>query len=182
MTKTIPLSQGKVALVDDQDFEWLSQWKWTALKSRTTWYAIRHDYSAEPPSFLYMHRVIMRPLPHLAVTHVNDNGLDNQRSNLQVLTRQEHRSYHNRVRWQERRKRLRWFGGQLRLIRLARGLTQEELGQLAGINHATISQLEHRGGTPQDKTMQKLKAALEWPDDADVAFMILMGEAIRESG
>jgi hypothetical protein len=30
MTKEIELTQGKVALVDDEDFEWLSQWKWQA--------------------------------------------------------------------------------------------------------------------------------------------------------
>jgi len=27
--KEIQLSQGKVALVDDCDFEWLNQWKWS---------------------------------------------------------------------------------------------------------------------------------------------------------
>ncbi|HUW12761.1 MAG TPA: helix-turn-helix transcriptional regulator [Anaerolineae bacterium] len=180
MTKTIPLSQGKVALVSDEDHEWLNQWKWSALEGRTTWYAVRHDYSIDPPDFLYMHRVIVRPLPSLTVNHLNDDGLDNQRGNLQVLTIREHRSRHNRARWQERGKRLRWFGGQLKLIRLARDLTQEELGQMAGISHATISQLERNGYVPRDKTMQKLKQALRWPRDADVAFEILMGETGAE--
>lgn len=30
MIKTIALTKGKVALVDDDDYDWINQWKWNA--------------------------------------------------------------------------------------------------------------------------------------------------------
>lgn len=39
--KTIQLTKGYEALVDDEDYDWLSQWKWTARPSRSTVYAYR---------------------------------------------------------------------------------------------------------------------------------------------
>lgn len=57
MTRTIVLSQGKVALVDDQDFEWLSEWKWTYRASKHTGYASRNVYQdGQYVEHLYMHR------------------------------------------------------------------------------------------------------------------------------
>ena len=37
--KSIQLTQGKVALVDDADYEYLNQWKWHTLNGRSTDYA-----------------------------------------------------------------------------------------------------------------------------------------------
>ncbi|MFH1744454.1 MAG: hypothetical protein ABIH23_36080 [bacterium] len=41
--KEISLTQGRVALVDDEDFEQVSQWKWCAMKGRWRYYAVRAD-------------------------------------------------------------------------------------------------------------------------------------------
>ena len=45
--KEIKLSQGKVTLVDDEDFEYLNQWKWCAMKGNSTFYVIRHTISID---------------------------------------------------------------------------------------------------------------------------------------
>jgi hypothetical protein len=47
--KEIQLTQGKVALVDDDDFDYLSQWKWYAHKpsTRDIYYAVRNRRKIE---------------------------------------------------------------------------------------------------------------------------------------
>jgi len=59
MAKEIPLSQGRVAIVDDDDYAWISQWKWYANKSRNKWYAIRNNPSGDGPAHIRMHRLIL---------------------------------------------------------------------------------------------------------------------------
>jgi len=39
--KLIPLTKGKFAMVDDEDYDFLMQWKWCAAKNRNTFYARR---------------------------------------------------------------------------------------------------------------------------------------------
>jgi hypothetical protein len=89
--KEIPLTQGKVAIVDDCDFEWLNQWNWCAAKDpRKTgdvWYAIRHGPSTETPRrTIRMHREIAARAGLPQVDHSDGNGLHNWRSNLRPCT------------------------------------------------------------------------------------------------
>lgn len=81
--KEIPLSRGKVALVDDDDYEWLNQWKWCYLAKG---YAIRAEGNGAQRRYIYMHRLILNPSPGLTVDHINRNRLDNRRENLRVAT------------------------------------------------------------------------------------------------
>jgi hypothetical protein len=87
MSKTIELTQGKFAIVDDEDFEWLNQWKWCAHFEKTHWYAIR---SIRPknskPEQVRMHRIIINTPKDLLVDHINHNSLDNRKENLRVCT------------------------------------------------------------------------------------------------
>ena len=87
--KTIPLSQGKCALVDDADYDWLMQWKWYAHKAPRTFYAVRNTQQNEGRRrMVYMHREIMGLIQGdvTQVDHKSRQGLDNQRSNLRQCT------------------------------------------------------------------------------------------------
>lgn len=81
--KKIFLSQGKFALVDNRDFNWLNQWRWHYL---SVGYAARRVYPGR--KYIYMHRLIMGESDHdREIDHINRNGLDNRRSNLRVVNR-----------------------------------------------------------------------------------------------
>lgn len=81
--KTIPITRGLVALVDDGDYEWLNQWKWCALKAR---YAYRRAGPRTAYKVLLMHREIVGAQSGQYVDHINRNPLDNQRVNLRLAT------------------------------------------------------------------------------------------------
>jgi hypothetical protein len=76
-----------VAVVDDADYDRLSQWKWCALKSKHTFYAVRRAKKGVYPRFVFMHRIIL-PGQHL-VDHKDGDGLNNQRDNLRACTRSQ---------------------------------------------------------------------------------------------
>lgn len=82
--KQIPLTQGKFALVDDEDYEYLNQFKWYALRHGNTYYAIRNLQSVNGKrTSLKMHRVILGITdPKILIDHKNKNGCDNTRNNL----------------------------------------------------------------------------------------------------
>jgi len=82
MPSLIPLSQGQSAIVDDVDYEWLSQWKWSAQKGSHSFYAMRHDQG----KLVLMHRVINETPEGSVTDHKDGNGLNNQRSNLRTAT------------------------------------------------------------------------------------------------
>jgi hypothetical protein len=85
MTKQIPLTQGKVALVDDDMYDYLMQWKWQAKRNRKSdlWYAYRSVWKGKP---VFMHRAIMNAPAGFDVDHKDNNGLNNLRSNLRICT------------------------------------------------------------------------------------------------
>jgi hypothetical protein len=90
--KQIPLTNGKMAIVDDADHEWLSQWKWSATSPNkgNKWYAAR-DAGGKRVS---MHRQITDAPKGMVVDHINGNGLDNRRENLRVCTYRENSFNH----------------------------------------------------------------------------------------
>src|SRR3989304_2105986 len=85
--KEIQLSQGKVALVDDEDFEMLNRYKWSAMRGANTYYAYTHIIlESGKRTSIAMHRVIMQTPVGYETDHRDRNGLNNQRFNLRICT------------------------------------------------------------------------------------------------
>lgn len=78
----IQLTQGKTALIDDEDNGKISNNRWYARKIGKTFYACRR----ESIRHLYMHRVILGAKKGQLVDHKNGNGLDNRRKNIRICT------------------------------------------------------------------------------------------------
>lgn len=74
--------QGKFALIDDEDFKWLSQWKW---------YVNPKGYVYRKPKsgIIYLHRLLLNTPKGYDSDHINRIKLDNRRSNLRIATRSE---------------------------------------------------------------------------------------------
>lgn len=87
MAKLIPLSKGQHAIVDDADYEWLSQWKWCLHASRG--YAVRNVKENGKCKTILMHALILGTPKGLETDHSNQNRLDNRRRNLRIATRGE---------------------------------------------------------------------------------------------
>jgi hypothetical protein len=83
--------------VDPEDYEWLSQYTWSLA---TNGYARRKRRVGEDVAAGYptMHRQIMGYPEGLDVDHINGDRLDNRRSNLRVVTRQENLTNRNHKR------------------------------------------------------------------------------------
>lgn len=88
--KLIPLTQGKFAMVDDEDFEMLSAFKWYAYKKKKdhTFYAMRKSRAYGPKQkTIYMHRFLLGIIEiPIVADHKNGDGLDNQRKNLRLCS------------------------------------------------------------------------------------------------
>lgn len=59
--REIQLTRMQVALVDDEDYEWLNKRKWQDFwnKNNASYCAIRSDWKDGRKSTVYMHRLIM---------------------------------------------------------------------------------------------------------------------------
>ncbi len=88
MHKEIPLSQGEVAIVDSEDYEMLSRYKWHLASRRKINYASGRIRGARGKLFL-MHRLIMNTPDGMDTDHINGDGLDNRKSNLRICSHSE---------------------------------------------------------------------------------------------
>jgi hypothetical protein len=81
--RTIPLTQGQVALVDDEDYERVSALKWCAW-----WCASTETFYAKRAAGL-LHNFILPAPAGMEVDHRNHDTLDNRRANLRLATRSQ---------------------------------------------------------------------------------------------
>ncbi len=89
--RRIPLTQGKFAVADPDDFYWLSKYKWTASRVYNKFYAVRSELckiSGKRKSYR-MHREVAHTPEGLECDHINGNSLDNRKANLRSATRQQ---------------------------------------------------------------------------------------------
>ena len=92
--KKIKLTNNGYVNVDDEDFNFLNQWKWTKSPQG---YVARTGYENGEQKKILMHRVIVDPPKELQVDHKNRNKLDNRKSNLRIVTQSE--NMHNTGNW-----------------------------------------------------------------------------------
>jgi hypothetical protein len=92
--KKIPLTQGKFAIVDDEDFAMLSVYKWHCMGDGWNVYAVRCPQRKEYTTrntrkSIRMHRVILGYTGKLVVDHINGDSLDNRKKNLRICSHRD---------------------------------------------------------------------------------------------
>ena len=100
--KTINLTKGFIALVDDEDYDFLMQWKWQltfiykrGIKTKYAYASRRIYYKRKSIGQIFMHREVMNTPKGMEVDHIDHNCLNNQKKNLRNCTHSENQR--NRV-------------------------------------------------------------------------------------
>jgi hypothetical protein len=94
MAKEIQLTQGKVAIVDNDDYERiLSYGKWTYHKNG---YAIiqkgfKNEFGSWCVKVIRMHRIVLNAQDGQFVDHSNEDKLDNRKTNIRICTQIENK-------------------------------------------------------------------------------------------
>ena len=78
------------AMVDDADYEYLNQFKWSLQKGEHINYAIRFEYGTDRPCTIFMQRELLKITDKLVKVTIKDKcGLNCQRENLMIANRQQ---------------------------------------------------------------------------------------------
>lgn len=90
MTVEVPLTQGQVALIDDDDWPLVADRKWYAVRDTHCFYAVVNSLTINGKRHrIRMHRIIVNAPPGFEVDHIDGNGLNNTRANLRICTQAE---------------------------------------------------------------------------------------------
>ena len=80
--RTILLTNGLHTLVDDEDYNFLDQWKWHGLPTKSGAYVVRY----ENKKAILMHRAVLGLRDGQECDHINRNTLDNRKQNLRACS------------------------------------------------------------------------------------------------
>lgn len=96
--KQLPLTKGYFALVDEDDYYWVSQFNWCAIELNGQVYARRSKKKgtlrSNEPYEVYLHRVIAKCTDKSKVVdHIDHDGLNCQKNNLRICSAEENKRY-----------------------------------------------------------------------------------------
>lgn len=140
--KKIPLNKGKISefvIVDDEDFDFLSQWNWTIRRMATVNYARRTETTLvngrRKNKTIHMHRVVLKLHDDtLIVDHVNGDGLDNRKCNVRACTYSQ--NHQNRHKSRQARKGVRQSSANRWQARIVVNGNEMHLGSFRSENEA----------------------------------------------
>lgn len=92
MVSQIPLTDGEYALIDDEDADKVSGFRWYLLRTHRSLYASAKRNGRT----IYMHRLILDAPAGSQVDHKDGHGLNNQRHNLRLASGQQQRQNQSR--------------------------------------------------------------------------------------
>ena len=94
MTHLIQLTDGRVALVDADEYLWMSCFRWRAVRGFRSFYAKTSIMANGRYRDVGMHRLIARTPSGMVCHHKNRNSLDNRKANLLNMSKNEHKLAH----------------------------------------------------------------------------------------
>jgi len=95
--KEIRLTKGQCTIVDDEDFEYLNQFKWTAQKRTHKHGVVYYAFRSEGKKYISMANRILNNKTKCFIDHIDNNPLNNQKSNLRLCNRSQNGI--NRLGW-----------------------------------------------------------------------------------
>lgn len=149
--------KGKYALIDDEDFEYLNQWKWhlssNGYPTRGEWNKKRKQNKLKR-----LHRELLNPPKNRSIDHINGNTLDNRKSNLRICKHRENLRnqkkqrnrtskykgvsfYKNYERWEayicthKKKHRLGYFDNELEAAKAYNQAALDHFGKYARLNN-----------------------------------------------
>jgi hypothetical protein len=112
--RRIPLTQGKFAIVDPEDFDRLNEYKWHISRSSDSFYAVRtiRPYNTNMRFVIKMHRMVLKVPHYMFVDHINHNCWDNRKANLRPATYKQNNRNRRKVQkanFHSKYKGLTWY-------------------------------------------------------------------------